>query len=529
MRRLTLRAAEVRRLQSQSILDCGKSAAERNRLGQFATPPGLALDMAVLAKEYLPARGGVRLLDPCVGTGVFFYAARTVFGPRLRSAVGFEIDPEFAAACERLWSCLGLCVRREDFCAVPVPADRRERPTLILCNPPYVRHHHLSARQKANLQREARQAGFPISGLAGLYCYFLLLAQRWLAPGGLGVWVVPAEFLDVNYGHTVKQYLASRMTLLRLHRFDPDDVQFADALVSSVVVVLRNEPPPLAHEVELAGGGTLSAPRLLHRISLSALDPCRKWGPLFAGTSGLHVNGPTEGEPPTIGDLFLVRRGLATGANEYFILEREQAAALGLPEQFLRPILPSPRHIASQLIEAADDGFPAGLPALVLLDCDLSWEVVQTRYPALARYLNEGERRGIPERYLPAHRRPWYRQESRPPAPILCTYMGRQNGGRAIRFLRNKSGATAPNVYLLLYPRPQLQAMIHAQPEVLDRVFETLVATTARLVPGGRVYGGGLNKIEPKELEAIELPAWVYRPWPSATATGIGKQECHRA
>ena len=78
-----------------------------------------------------------------------------------------------------------------------------------------------------------------------LYGYFLLLAHRWLAPGGVGVWVVPAEFLDVNYGQALKDYLATRVTLHRLHRFDPEDVQFADALVSSVVVALINVPPPV--------------------------------------------------------------------------------------------------------------------------------------------------------------------------------------------------------------------------------------------------------------------------------------------
>jgi hypothetical protein len=46
--------------------------------------------------------------------------------------------------------------------------------------------------------------------------------------------------MDVNYGKAVKHYLLSRVTLLHIHRFDPNGVQFADALVSSAVVWFRN-------------------------------------------------------------------------------------------------------------------------------------------------------------------------------------------------------------------------------------------------------------------------------------------------
>lgn len=497
---------EAERRAAQQTLDREKSAAERNRLGQFATPPALALDMARLARQHLPATGGISFLDPAVGSGVFFYAARKIFGGRrLHSALGFEIEPGVAAEAEKLWGEFGLNVRVQDFSGSDPPSDEGGKKTLILCNPPYVRHHHLSADRKAALRDTAARLGFRVSGLAGLYGYFLLLAHAWMAEGGVGVWIMPAEFLDVNYGHALKDYLATRVTLHRIHRFDPEDVQFADALVSSVVVAFTNAPPPDGHEVQLTSGARLSEPRLVHAIPLEQLRPGWKWGPRFSSPAGRAV---TEGAL-TVGDLFRVRRGLATGANEFFILERSRARTLGLPDAFLRPILPSPRHVPGACIDRAPDGFPSGLPQRVLLDCDLPVEQVRKRYAALAAYLREGERQGVPRRYLPAHRPLWYRQEQRPPAPILCTYMGRQNGGRAIRFLRNRSDATAPNVYLLLYPRPSLTATARRSPEVFDELFEALNEVAADLTYGGRVYGGGLSKIEPKELEAIELPSWV--------------------
>lgn len=503
---------EAERRAAQQALDRQKPAAERNRLGQFTTPAALALEMAGLARHYLPPGRGVSLLDP----GVFFYAARKTLGARrLRSALGFETDPAAAAEAERLWGPSGLRVHVQDFCLAAPPAAERDRATLILCNPPYVRHHHLSAGRKAMLRRRTERLGFRVSGLAGLYGYFLLLAHGWQAEGGVGVWVVPAEFLDVNYGRTLKEHLTARVTLHRVHRFDPEDVQFADALVSSVVVAFTNALPPEGHHVHLTGGNRVSDPNVVHAVPLAELRPECKWGPRFCRPTA----GSTRDGALTIGDLFDVRRGLATGANEFFILERSQARALGIPNTFLRPILPGPRHVPGPHIDRAGDGFPAGLPEMVLLDCDLPMERVAGQYPLLASYLRQGERHGIAQRYLPAHRPLWYRQERRPPAPILCTYMGRQNGGRAIRFLRNRSDATAPNVYLLLYPKPVLAEACRREPELIDRLFDAFTEVGSDLAHGGRVYGGGLNKIEPKELEAIPLPARVRQRYGALLAT----------
>jgi hypothetical protein len=121
-----LDAREAERRAVQEALDRRRSAAERNRLGQFATPAPLALDMARLAGRLLPPRARVRLLDPAVGSGVFFYTARKALGPaRLRSALGFEIDPGIAAEAERLWAGFGLRLRPEDFCTARPPGDEQ--------------------------------------------------------------------------------------------------------------------------------------------------------------------------------------------------------------------------------------------------------------------------------------------------------------------------------------------------------------------------------------------------------------------
>lgn len=341
-----------------------------------------------------------------------------------------------------------------------------------------------------------------ISGLAGLYCHFLGLSHAWMSEGGIAGWLIPSEFMDVNYGQAVKQYLLDRVTLLHIHRFDPNDVQFADALVSSAVVWFKNEPPPSDHEVKFTFGGSLFEPKLLRTVSAHALAHEAKWTRFPVSDSR------SRSDVPVLSDFFRIKRGIATGDNNFFILPEKEIAARRLPMELFTPILPSPRYLPQDEVKARKDGSPDIDRRLFLLDTKLSEEEIHRRFPALAAYLEEGKVKGLQERYLCKHRTLWYSQEHRAAAPIVCTYLGRgdSKSGRPFRFILNDSRATVANVYLALYPTPLMARAMGADPSFLRKVWRALNELPPDVLLGeGRVYGGGLHKLEPRELSNVPV------------------------
>jgi hypothetical protein len=157
-------------------------------------------------------------------------------------------------------------------------------------------------------------------------------------------------------------------------------------------------------------------------------------------------------------------------------------------------------------IHADEDGMPLIEKRLFLIDCPVAEEELCRRDLALFRYLKAGES-NVANGYLCRSRSPWYSQEKRPPSPFLCTYMGRAGSEtqKTFRFFHNRSAATAANVYLLLYPRPGLCSALES-PGVAERVFDLLRKIPIRKMTGeGRIYGGGLHKLEPRELANVPM------------------------
>jgi adenine-specific DNA-methyltransferase len=497
---------EAKRLAAQVGLDEQLSSRRRNEMGQFATPSLLANDIAKVVSK-LWSNDQIRFLEPALGTGAFYSALLHNFShDKIVSAAGIERDHQHASIARQLWSETGLLVTTADFMQLKHTGEDA-LPNLILANPPYVRHHHLTSSEKGQFQKMASQvSGGDVSGLSGLYTYFVLAAHKWLADGGLAAWLIPSEFMDVNYGQSLRRYFSRGVSLLRIHRFDPSDVQFADALVSSAVVIFCRRPPSNDHRVVVSYGGSVSNPHFSENVPVSCMQVNSKWSRLFNGGSLRPQVSETN-----LSLLFTINRGIATGANSFFILSRRELAERGIHEQFVKPILPSARFLESDVIESDDAGFPLIREQLAVIDTDLPMERIKRDCIGLWRYLQEGERNEIHNAYLLTKRSPWYRQEQRLPAPFLCTYMGRKKSdGKTFRFFWNRSAAIAANTYLLLYPVGPLRRAISDNPEIGRRVLSSLNnLEPACFAEQGRVYGGGLFKMEPRELGRVEATTLV--------------------
>jgi adenine-specific DNA-methyltransferase len=297
--------------------------------------------------------------------------------------------------------------------------------------------------------------------------------------------------------------------LLELFQFDPEEVQFDDALVTSCVVIYRKTPPAPNHEVLFRYGGKFSDAAHERRVPLKELAAQSRWH-----IAPVDVASPSAAESLTVGDLFTVRRGIATGANDFFVLTQEQCVAHQLSPETLRPVLTSPRQLQSDIIEADDRGVPQISKPLFLLDCAAPPAELARRCQGTWAYLEEGRTRGIADGYLCRSRDPWYLQEQRPPALFLVSYMGRATANRdaPFRFFLNRSQATATNGFLCLYPKSALAAALTGNPEREHELLHLLNAIDANtLRRNGRSYGGGLHKVEPSELLRLPLP--VFPAW----------------
>ncbi|MEH3154592.1 MAG: N-6 DNA methylase [Gordonia paraffinivorans] len=406
------------------------SIAQR-KSGIVTTPPEVAIEILQKCGTYVDAQDDVHFGDPAIGSGIFFAAAVQRFQSRLKDGVGVELDGARAALTSRRWRARNLGVYVGDFVSTALDnasgtvlqnlMRNQANPNLIVANPPYVKNQGIEPGSKEIWVDKLRKRGFNVSKASDLYVYFLLASDAWLADGGISAWLLPSEFLFTGYGSAVREYLSTQVELLNVHLYSGGS-RFANARVSSCVIIFRKRVPRNDHVTLFTSGDSMTRPALTTSVRSSDLRRDEKWHTYFWK---LKVRPEVSHPDQTrLGDLFRIRRGIATGANDEFLLTSAEVKELEIEREWIKPVIPRPRYLRSAIIEAADDGTPLIDDFLWMIDCDVPLNILEKQSYKFANYLRE-VRLKVGDRTLLRRRKVFYKQEGALPAPYLFTYMAR--------------------------------------------------------------------------------------------------------
>ena len=367
-------------------------------LGQVFTPAAVADLTLALALENAPLEA--RLLDPACGDGVFL-ARAVARGLPPEQVRGVEID---AATARRVH---GFRVRIGDFLTGEVePVD------VVVGNPPYVRQEVLGPLRKQQIARRLA-TDWPdcpsFGGRADLALAFVVRALAVVEPGGRVAFVLSQAVFDAGYGEALRRFLSTRAHLLAVVT-SPAERWFPDAAVHAAIVVLerasgrarqstvfaRLRVPVTVAARRVAGVADLATVADVRIVDGSAVWE-RPWGPLLRASQAWFDFVRVAGEALVpLDELCEVRRGMTSGANQFFYVGRETAA--GIEPQFLSPLFKTPRHATTMRVD------PGALPTRVFR-CDLDAQDLR-RFPGAGAYVRAHADLGT--RPTLAARDPWW-------------------------------------------------------------------------------------------------------------------------
>lgn len=459
-----------------------RSTSERRVLGAFYTPPKIVEAMVAWALDREPRR----LVDPGCGSGRF--AAQAIRHSPDTEVVAVDVDPLSTLACRAVLATLGAkgcLVFNKDYTSMSLPP--RAGRSAFVGNPPYVRHHRLTADQKARAKRTAAGLGIELSGLSGLHVHFFLATLHHARRSDVGCFITSSEWLDVAYGAALRRALVDGMGGIGIHLLDPEAAAFDDAMTTAAITCFEVGKRSIA--IRLRSATSTAALRRLDEggrvVSLTQLMAARRWSPLF------RRNGdkPRRRDLVHLGEVVRVSRGAVTGGNSFFTMSAGDARALGL-SSYVVPVLTSAHDVLDASGVIRNDS-----SRRVLLDPPKTVDLEASAHEALRRYVAQGDQRGVARSYICSHRRPWWHVGAKF-APIVATYMARQ----APAFALNPDGLAILNVLHGLFPKVPLDE------EQLLGLVRYLNQHRDDMRGRGRMYQGGLEKFEPREMEAIEVP-----------------------
>lgn len=379
----------------------------------------------------------------------------------------------------------------------------------IVFNPPYTRHHLLPQVYKNKLLPALnKKFNVRISRLSSLFVYFILHSLGFLKNGGRMAFITPTIVFEARTSNALKEALRKN-TLIRSIIVFSEELHVFPGVDTAACITLLEKIKPHDGQVILIEIRKWPGTKTIIQALEEENEGEEKWGtikkiPTELLKNDVHwttlFNKLSVSDSPKwikLGDVAHVLRGIATGANKFFTLTDDEVTSEGFKLEYLRPVLSKTRYAQRFVFDNSDMEklSKAGRKRWLLY----FKEEDVPRSKELAEYIQKGEAAGLQNRSLVKTRKKWFLMERREVPSILYTYLSRARS----RFIYNKAKVLALNVFLMIYPLSKINSDETTLKSLLAILNSSITRVMLRHV--GRSYGGDTLKIEPRQLEQLEI------------------------
>lgn len=451
--------------------------------GTFYTPMELVEYMVSYIKNRVKLKS---VLEPSMGDGRFVEAFLSIS----QHITAIEISEEKinAKQKEKKWPSK-VTFECADF--IQYALGHTEKYDLIIGNPPYISKKNLPEEQRIASQNVIET--FQLSGslFQNSWVSFILAALRLLSSDGAIFYVLPFEFLQVQYAERLREFLEERFNTIEIITFQ--ERVFKDIEQDICLVFLSNEKEAKAY-IKYTTLVSPASPEHIFDSVIMRNKPLKKWSNCILNDDETEFIHNLAAKYTLIGSVGDISPGIVTGANSYFIVDKGQIDDFKMDNLELEVISKS-SDLIDQFIFTKEDFKKLSQKNKKMYLINLNG--IDSKYftDSLLQYLAHGENDKVHERYKCSSRNRWY------DVPIVkkgeVSFFKRYN--RFPRLIVNDALVYTTDIAY------NIRFFDGYEPKSFAFCFYNSL-TLALCEYHGRFYGGGVGELVPSEFKSLAIP-----------------------
>lgn len=451
--------------------------------GSFYTPKPLVeymVDYAIKKKRVF------KVLEPSIGDGIFVDELLNCDV----NITGIELYAEkiknYKLKSEK------LKLKCSDF--ITYALKNNEKYDLVIGNPPYIAKKSLPKKYWDNQYKVVNLWGLPESLFQNIWVSFVLASIKLLNKNGAIFFVLPFEFLQVQYAEKLRNFLEEKFNFIEITTFEE---RVFSKIEQDVCLVYLSNIEGITPVIKYKTVNNLFEMKILNQSEICRHKPLKKWSNSILNDEETSILIDFANKYIKISDLGFISPGIVTGANDFFVINKEKANNLSCNDYFL-PIVSKGSFISNSLIfndadmkQIEELNKPSRLLNLGLIN--------EKGFPKpLKLYLeNNLDKNNLPieKRYKCSKRGRWYDVPIIPKGDLIFF----KRFDVLPKFLVNKAKVHTTDITYNVRLKEEFDSL-----SVAFCFYNSL--TLALCEYNGRFYGGGVNELVPSEFKSLSIP-----------------------